>query len=181
MTYRHIPHCRLAIGLLGASRHGKDTAAKALLKALPGAERFALSDAVAAVARVCHGMTTRDPRLLQTIGTGRRESRPTVWLDALYGLLVDREPEIIVVTGLRYAEEVDLVRSLAPQTAILRVTRLTAAGVPYVADDRDPSHPVEQGIAALVADAELVARSGDTAGLARQAQAWLQGVATRPH
>jgi hypothetical protein len=174
MTYKHIHGCKLAIGFVGAARHGKDTAAKALLRAIPGSERFALSDAVSAVARVCHGMVKRDPVLLQTIGTGRRESRPTVWLDALYGLLCDREPETIIVTGLRYAEEVELVRCLAPQSVILRVTRTLPSGLPYVADDRDPHHPVEQGIAGLSVDGELVAASGDTAALSREAVRWMR-------
>ncbi len=173
MTYRHVPHCRLVIGLLGASRHGKDTAAKAILKALPGAERFAFSDAVSAVARVCHGMTARDPRLLQTVGNRGREGQPAIWLDALYGSIVDREPEIAVVTGLRFREEVDMIRALAPQSTILRITRLTAEGKLFVSDDRDPNSPTEVGIAGLPADVELVAQSGDIVGLGRQAQDWL--------
>jgi hypothetical protein len=175
LKYHHIPHCKFAIGLVGPARAGKDSIAKSLIHLLPGAERFALSDHVATICRVCHGMNRRDARLLQNEGTSRREGRPTVWMDALYGLLLDREPEIVVITGLRYAEEVELVRSLAPQTAILRVTRLTAAGLPYVAEDRDPSHPVEQGISDIAADVEFVAKSGDTSGLARQAAAWITG------
>ena len=173
MRYKHIPGCKLAIGILGEARAGKDTAAKALLKAVPGAERFALSDFVATDCRVHHGMTKRDPRLMQTVGTARREVNPCVWMDALYGLLCDRECETIIVTGLRYPDEVELVRALAPQTAILRIRRLTAAGLPYVADDRDMSHPVEQQIASMEADAELTAKSGDVAGLMRQAMAWV--------
>ena len=173
MTYKHVHGCRLAIGFVGAARHGKDTAAIAVLRALPGAERFALSDAVAAVARVKHAMVKRDPALLQTVGTGYRVDRPTVWLDALYGTLCDREPEIALVTGLRYPEEVALVRALAPETAIVRVTRLRADGTPYVCEDRDPSHQVEQGIAALPYDVAFTARSGDTIGLGRQVVAWL--------
>jgi hypothetical protein len=174
MTYRHIHGCKLAIGLTGAARHGKDSAAIALLRAIPGAERFALSDFVATDCRVHHGMVKRNPALMQTVGTARRESRPTVWLDALYGLLCDREPETIIVTGLRYREEVDLVRCLAPQSIVLRVTRTLPSGQLYVADDRDPNHPVEQGIAALPADAEIVAQSGDVKGLSRQVVQWMQ-------
>lgn len=174
MTYRHIHGCKLAIGFVGASRHGKDTAAKALLKAIPGSERFAFSDAVSTLARVRHGMVKRDPALLQAIGTGERAHRSTVWLDALYGLLCDREPETIIVTGLRYREEVDLVRCLAPQSIILRVTRMLPSGQPYVADDRDPNHPVEQGIVSLPADAEIVAQSGDVKGLSSQVVQWMQ-------
>jgi len=173
MRYTPIKGCHLAIGILGEARHGKDTAAKAILKAIPGSERFALSDFVATDCRVHHGMTTRNPRLMQTVGTGRREDNPYVWMDALYGLVKDRECETVIVTGLRYPDEVALVRAMAEQTAILRIRRLTEAGKPYVADDRDPNHPVEQQIASLEADAEITAKSGDVASLARSVVAWL--------
>jgi len=173
MTYRHIHGCKLAIGITGTSRAGKDTSAIALLKAIPGAERFAFSDAVSTIARVRHGMVKRDPALLQTIGTGEREMRPTVWLDALYGLLCDREPETIIITGLRYQEEVEMVRALAPMAMIIRVHRLLPSGQPYVAQDRDPNHPVEQGIATLPVDAEITALSGDVSGLSRSVVGWL--------
>lgn len=177
MRHARIHGCKLAIGFCGAARHGKDSAAKALLMQLPGAERFALSDIVATDCRVHHGMVKRNPRLMQTVGTDRRQGNPYIWIDALYGLIQDREPSIVLVTGLRYPEEVEFVRALAPRTAILRIRRLTAAGTPYVADDRDPHHPVEQGIEALQADAELTATSGDLAGLTRSVVAWLPNVA----
>ena len=171
MRYAPLPGCRLAIGLTGAARHGKDSAARALLKALPGAERFALSDMVSADCRVNLGMTTRDPVALQQRGTAARVGRPFVWMDALYGLLQDREPEVVIVTGLRYADEVDMVRALAPLSLILRVVRIELNGARFVTTDRDPNHPVERGIAGLPFDAEIVARSGDIDGLQRAAVA----------
>lgn len=173
MTYTQVPGCRLAIGFVGQARHGKDTAAKAVLRAMPGAERFAFSDAVSVIGRVCHGMVKRDAGLLQTIGTGYRAQRETVWLDALYGLIRDREPDIAVVTGLRYRDEVELVRALARDSVIIRVVRRQADGSLFVAADRDPSHPVEQGIAALPADLTIEARSGEIDRLGRHVVALL--------
>lgn len=170
---------RLLIAALLASACVTFSPSRAVDSILPmqsdaGAERFAFSDAVSTLARIRHGMVKRDPALLQSIGTGEREHRATVWLDALYGLLCDREPEVILITGLRYAEEVEMVRCLAPISVILRVTRLQSTGLPYVADDRDPNHPVERGIAALPVDGEIRAQSGDVSGLAASVVGWVR-------
>lgn len=166
MTYHPIPGVQRVIALTGAARHGKDAAAKLLLRLLPGAERFAFSDALSVECRVHHGMTKRHPQLLQDVGMMWRDARPGVWLDALYGAICDRQPDIAVITGVRFQDEADLVRAIGG--TLVRVVRLDSHGQPYVTDDRDPSHRAEREIAALPVDAELVAQSGDLAGLAVQ-------------
>jgi len=137
------------IGITGRARSGKDELARAFLRQLPGAERVAFSDAVAALARVSEDMTQRDARLLQLVGTREREKNPSVWLDALYGWMQDRQPQWAIVTGLRYANEYALIRAMGGY--VLGVVRPDAPPL----TDRDPSHPVEQGIAAMVEQADV--------------------------
>lgn len=144
--YEHVPNCRLAIALIGHARHGKDTAAKMLLKKLPGAERFAFSDYVATVARVREGMTKRDGHTLQKVGMTYRDQNISIWLDCLYWHLVDREPEVVILTGLRFREELSLLTAIAPRHDIIKIVRLDSKGVPFIAQDRDPNYRSESMI-----------------------------------
>lgn len=142
-TWRPIPGVQV-IGITGRARSGKDELAKALVRAVPGAERFAFSDAVAVMARVVHRMNGRDARVLQTVGTQYREQDEAVWLRCLYGILQDRRPRLAVVTGVRYANELGLIYGLGG--IVVGVRRPWAPAL----TDRDPHHVVEQGIDDLV-------------------------------
>lgn len=138
------------VGITGRARSGKDELAKAILRLVAGAERFAFSDAVAAVARTAGMMRTRDAGVLQQVGTQMREVDPDVWCHALYGTLEDRRPEVAIVTGVRYANERAMIQAMGG-----RLVGVRRPGAPALTD-RDPAHPVEQGIDALVADADTV-------------------------
>lgn len=153
--YDRIPGCREAFAFIGHARHGKDTAARAMLKIVPGSERFAFSDFIATVARTSGGMTKRDPSLLQQIGYSMRMAKPDIWLDVLHASLMDREPEVIILTGLRFPDEIRMFNSLAPKTTVIRMRRWTdeTCLVPFVSPDRDANHPVESIINSLKEDA----------------------------
>lgn len=156
MTYERIPGCKLAIGLVGHARHGKDTAAKMLLELLPGSERYAFSDYVATVCRVSYGMTKREPSLLQQVGMEKRDKNKNVWLDVLYGHLQDKEPQVAILTGMRFHEEVDLLRAIAPNSIIIRVVREG-----FVTTDRDPNFRSEAQIDSIVADYGIEVPEGE--------------------
>jgi hypothetical protein len=175
MRYTPIPGVRAVIGLVGHARSGKDASAKLLLKHLPGAERFAFSDALSVECRLHHGMQARDPRMLQDVGIMFRQARPGVWLDTLYHAIVDRQPDVAIVTGVRFPDEAAMVRDMGG--CLLRVTRVEPDGRRFIADDRNQSHVVERDIDAIVTDGEIVARSGDLAGLERQLLDWLPRIA----
>lgn len=145
--WRPIPGVEI-IGITGHARHGKDELARALIRLLPGAERFALSDAVAAYGRAQGLMTHRNPAILQRIGTHLRETDPDVWARCLYFALEDRRPEIAVITGVRYPNELAMIRGAGGR--LVAVSRPEAP--PLV--DRDPTHPVEQSIATVMAEAD---------------------------
>jgi hypothetical protein len=133
------------VGITGAARHGKDELARALVSVVPGAERFAFSDAVAAVARAEGRMVARDARVLQAVGTERRRARPSVWLECLEGAIRDRRPVLAVVTGVRYPDEFALIESLGG--VVVGVVR---PGAPALTD-RDAGHEVESHVPALLA------------------------------
>jgi hypothetical protein len=162
MPYAPIPGVKLVVGITGAARHGKDEAARQLLKMFPGAERFAFSDALSVEARVHHGMTKRDPQLLQNVGMRMRETHPRVWLDCVYRAIEDRQPEVAIVTGVRFHDEANMIRDMGGR--ILRIVRVDN-GVRYISPDRNPNHPAERTIDELHHDFEIVTGSGDMTSL----------------
>lgn len=154
----------LLIVLVGQARHGKDTAAKYLLKLFSDAERFAFSDAIAAVCRATLGMHERDPRLMQDIGMALRGPRPEIWNSALYGAILDRGPKVAIVTGARFPNEMDCLRAIAPKMVVIRVRRFGISeqgSFDYVSPDRDPNHPAESQIEDIKTDYEIKASSVD--------------------
>jgi hypothetical protein len=138
------------VGITGRARSGKDELAKAVLRLVAGAERFAFSDAVAAVARTAGMMRTRDAATLQRVGTMMRRNDPDVWCLALHGAIDDRRPDVAIVTGVRYPNEHAMIRAMGG-----RLVGVVRPGAPPITD-RDPAHPVEQGVDALVAEADTV-------------------------
>lgn len=140
------PFCPIAgtaiVGVCGAARHGKDTFAAALIEAVSGAERFAVSDIISAHERLSGRMVARDPVHLQNcFGTFPRE-----WLvSAVYHAIVDRRPKVAVITGVRKPDEVAMIH--AAGGVIVRVQRPN-----FTTDDRNPSHPIEVDIDRLAAD-----------------------------
>lgn len=137
------------VGITGAARHGKDDLAKALLHRISGAERWALSDAVAVVARVYHGMDRRDPHVLQAVGTAMRLIDPSVWLRCVYGAIADKQPRVAIVTGVRYPEEAHMIRTMSG--AMVGIRRVHAPAV----TDRNPEHEVESQIEAVMARCDI--------------------------
>lgn len=139
----------MVVGITGHARHGKDTLAQALLTTVPGSERWALSDAVAVVARVYHGMKKRDAWTLQAVGTGMRTIDPTVWLRCVHGAIEDKRPPLAIITGIRYPDEAQMVRDLGGiMVGIVQPHRPAA-------DDRDANHPVEAHIEQLLSSVDV--------------------------
>ena len=162
------------LGITGRARAGKDTLAREIIRRIPGAERFAFSDGVAAVERavpwLADPMTTRDPRRLQARGELERQKDPYVWLRVTYGAIQDRRPVLAIITGLRTPAEVDLVRGMGG--LVVRVRREGPQGH-YVATDRDPDHPIERQIESLAATYEVIIQDGHADTMMPSAATWV--------
>lgn len=158
------------LGITGHAGHGKDMLAKFLLRAVPGSERFAFSDALSAKLRLERRMWRRNPPQLQHMMD--EVSREGV-RDAVYFAIDDKRPPLAIVTGVRFYDEVEMIRGMGG--SVVRVRRVDEDDRPYVSPDRDPKHPVEQHIPNLPVDAEVVAKSGDHACLEMIAKRLAEG------
>lgn len=174
--YAPIPGTRV-IGFGGAARAGKDTAANVLREIDPMRTTcFAFSDAISAYARVAGGMKKRDPRLLQEVGYAMRQAAPGVWLDALYWRIDEVRPRLALVTGVRFPDEVAMLRAMGG--TLIWVDRVTGDGLPVMVTDRNPNHPVETAVRPADFDFRIVNPDGEE-GLYRQRVLTLYEALTR--
>lgn len=146
----------------GKARAGKDTAAKYLREIDPvGTHLFAFSDAISAYARVAGGMTRREPRLLQELGYAMRQTAPSVWLDALYWRIEETRPKVALVTGVRFPDEVRMLRDMGG--ILIWIDRVRPDGTVMEPTDRDPAHPVETALVRTDFDHLLINPDGNEA------------------
>lgn len=124
-------------------RQGKDTAAGIIIDRLGSkAMRIGFADALYAIARVEHGMTTKDAPLLQYLGTEvYREKDPEVWLRVVYYTLLDKRPAVALLTDVRFPNEAQLVKDLGG--TLIKVERYAADGTPHRDLYRSQTHPSE--------------------------------------
>jgi hypothetical protein len=120
--------------------------------------RYTFSDAIASYARIQGVMLHRDPSTLQKVGMALRATTPSVWVDCVYWAMVDHQPPIAVIAGVRFPEEADMIRAVGGK--ILRVERFNRDGTVYVKGDRDENHPAEGGLQYVAPD-EIVRNDQD--------------------
>lgn len=159
------------IGLGHKARVGKDTTAGFIIGLTGGAaERFGFADDLYSIARVMFGMTTKDPTLLQVLGTEVfRKKDPDTWINSLYWKLQDRKPSIAVITDCRFPNEAAFVKALGG--TMVKIVRLNADDSVFQAPDRNPLHPSESALNDYQGwDHVLVARSGDLQSLYTQVE-----------
>lgn len=134
------------IGLGHKARQGKDTTANLIIDRLGSqAMRIGFADALYAIARVEHGMTTKDPKLLQYLGTEvYRAKDPDVWLRALYHTLLDKRPTVAIVTDVRFPNEARLVKEMGG--TLIKVERVAKDGTPHRDPNRSQTHPSETAL-----------------------------------
>lgn len=149
MIFDPIPGVRV-LGIIGHAGAGKDEAASAIAAAVPGARVYGMSDAISVVARVTHGMTTRDRTTLRRLGLEARESDSSVWCRALYWLIDEHRPTLAIITGIRFEDEAQMVREMGG--TLLRVRRLNLDLTEHHAEDADSSCATESGVDALEDD-----------------------------
>jgi hypothetical protein len=142
----YLPICGtrvIAIG--GPARSGKDSAALAIASVDPlRTLRVAFSDAISTYCRVQGHMTKREPRLLQEVGYALRQTSPSVWLDAVYWRIEEARPRLAVITGVRFPDELAMVRDMGGTS--VWVERVRADGTFVRATDRDLGFPTETAL-----------------------------------
>jgi hypothetical protein len=155
------------VALTGRAASGKDTAALHLISA-HGFTRFAFADILKELCAHAEGVVTPADlgwtgyswtgpkseigrRMLQGIGHGAREVLgPDVWVGAM-SLAINRtepRPERVVVTDVRYPNEVDWVRQ--HRGLLIRVTRPG-----QVLQGAAHTHPTEANIDRFAVDREV--------------------------
>jgi hypothetical protein len=143
------------------------------------AKQYGFATALKAHCRVAYGMTQKDPELLQLVGTNLyRRTKPSLWVDVLMQTLDEDQPTIALVTDMRFPNELEAVRKRGGLA--IKVSRLHADLTPYVAPDRDPSHPSETALDGWSSwDYELVAKSGEMQLLERHAEQTLDAILSK--
>lgn len=159
------------VGLGHKARHGKDYLAKMLVMHCNArgiaAKQFAFADALRAYCRVAFGMREKDAPLLQVVGTDIfRKRNPDIWVRVLEDTLQEQQPEVAIITDMRFPNEAEMIKRLGGVT--IDVQRIDVSGAPYVAPDRDPLHASETALDGYLFDAYVSAWSGDTIGLTRE-------------
>jgi hypothetical protein len=135
----------LVIGIGHKARHGKDTAARILIDTFKDVRRFSFADDLYAVCRVMHGMTSKDPALLQRVGMEIRDQRgENALANATYAKLVTERPRVAVITDVRFPNEFACVKALGG--VCWKVERRTADGSVVVDPSRSATHPSETAL-----------------------------------
>lgn len=137
----------LIIGFGHKARHGKDTAAQAILDQYGqlGVRRYAFSLGFKAVARAMFGMTTKDPQLLQVLGTDVfRRKDPDVWIRTLHFTIHEDAPKVALITDVRFPNEAEWIRSQGG--IVIKVERIDENGLSYLSGDRNPLHESETAL-----------------------------------
>lgn len=152
-TYEPIPGV-LVIGLGHKARHGKDSAARALIEAEPAhVQRFAFADDLYAYCRIAHGMRTKDAPLLQRVGVEMRERDPETWARSVYSKILDAKPRVAVITDARFPNEMAFVKALGGITC--RITRRDRNDNVFVDPSRPANHISETALDNAVWDYEI--------------------------
>lgn len=175
--YHPIPNVYV-IGLGHKARNGKDTTAAVFQDYFrSNARRYSFADHLRSICRVDFGMTDKDARLLQVVGTevyrngqdfelpdgkvlksrlGRPD--PHVWTRATYWTIKEQSPLVAIISDVRFPNEADMVKQMGGM--LIKVTRLTQSGRPYVDPSRDPKHPSETALDGYKGwDAHIIASS----------------------
>src|SRR4051812_38421523 len=101
------------IGLGHKARQGKDTLARLIVMEAGRnsmyAKQYAFSSALYSLARRL-GMKAKDPHILQALGTDvMRRIDKYIWIDELEYQLKNEEPEIAIITDVRFSNEAEFV------------------------------------------------------------------------
>jgi hypothetical protein len=133
------------IGIGHKARQGKNSLAAELVKQFGTkdiyAKQYGFADALKSTCRIL-GMKEKQGSVLQAFGTDvMRAINPSIWLDTLMYTMLEDNPDIAVITDVRFKNEAALVRQY--KGLLLKLERYNQSGKRFIVDDRDPNHPSE--------------------------------------
>ena len=134
------------IGIGHKSRQGKDTLGKFLVQEFAKgdyyAKTYSFADSLKSYCRVAFGMEEKDGNLLQYVGTEIfRKKDADFWVKQLFLKLEEEQPEIAIVTDMRFLNEANFIRNLGGVT--VDVIRLNKDDSRYLDETRDANHRSE--------------------------------------
>ncbi len=168
----------IIIGLGHKAQNGKDTAGEAI-KAYYDEQRdllfrhglfkttglkVGIVKFAAALYQECreqHGMTAKDPVLLQNVGMQRREENPGYWIDKAFKS-IPTDTDIAVFTDVRFRNEAFAINLQGGH--LINVVRLNQDGSRFVATDRPANHPSETELDDYNWDHYIVSKSAALTG-----------------
>jgi hypothetical protein len=134
----------IIVGIGHKARQGKDQVTKFLLEMLGrrgiDARKYSFAAGVYTLCRVQHGMTKKDPKLLQDVAMWHRGTDPDIWVNNCLAQIEDDQPEIAIIPDTRFLNEVGKIRE---RGGLLIRVRRTIDGQPFIADDRPADHRSE--------------------------------------
>jgi hypothetical protein len=167
----------IIIGLGHKARSGKDTAGEAIVQHYadqfvtarkhgqtykgPRIVLMKFAGALYKEARELHGMTEKDPVLLQNIGMARRAEDPDYWVKRAFAA-IPQGTDIAVFTDVRFLNEAAAIK--AKHGYLINVVRLNEDGSRYFATDRPANHPSETELDAYNWDFQIVSKSAALTG-----------------
>lgn len=144
MTLPDLPKT-VVLGLGHKARHGKDTVCALLVSVLDAvglrARRYSFADALYDHCRSQHGMTVKDPVLLQRVGVEARDRDPLTWIRTVAWRIAEQAPDVAIITDCRFMNEAEFVRDRC-RGLVVRVRR-TVNGQPFVDPSRPANHASE--------------------------------------
>lgn len=159
------------VGIGHKARHGKDTAAAAIVREIEGAMRFSFADDLYAYCRIVHGMQGKDAPLLQRVGVEMREKDPDIWIKSVYSKILDARPTVAVISDVRFPNEIDFVRKLGGFT--MKVHRYNADLTSFVDPSRPADHPSETALDKALWNLVIGNREGHKEAFEQGAVAWV--------
>ena len=158
---------RIFLGFSGKPRHGKDTAAAAILREFPQAKIYSISDLICAELGLARG-EVKDVSILQAHSHKRCARDPLYWARQIAEAIERDAPHIAIITNVRRWDEANFYRERG--CALARVNGLNQNGSLYISRDRDPNDPLETELDGYNFDYYLIAKKpGQKRWLERQA------------
>lgn len=170
----------LTLGIVGRARAGKTTVASAILKEAASQNlrtelfefgSYVLKEAIdlnRIPSKERSQLTEEEIRQLVILGSERREQDPYYWIKALVSDIGDRQPDVAVVSGVRFLNEAEAIQKTLGGK-IIRVKSYIIDGVEYISTDRNPNHVSETEHHRIVADYYITTQRGESKLTALQA------------